>query len=113
MASVVKLVALLLILKQSDIDASPVKTKVLILGAGPAGIGFASKLHGKGEKDFLILEAQNYIGGRVKDVKFVNSTIQAGANWIHDISNENSFSILKQTYGLKVTKDDYNDFIVR
>ena len=107
-------VSLLIILFHSvEIEASTIKSKVLILGGGPAGVGFASKLHEKNENDFLILEAQSYIGGRIKDRKFGSLTIQEGANWIHAIGNDNSMYTLKQKYGLNATADNYTDFVVR
>ena len=42
------------------------RTKVLILGAGVAGLVAAKTLQANGISDFLILEAQDYIGGRFK-----------------------------------------------
>lgn len=46
------------------------KTKYLILGAGPAGLAFANKLAEKGETSFLLLEKENVAGGlcRSEDV---------------------------------------------
>ncbi len=89
------------------------RTKTLILGAGPAGVGFGSTLHKNGNKDFLILEANSYVGGRLRDVKLGNLTIQPGAGWIHDIGSHNPFSALKTKFGLKVMADDQTDTIVR
>ena len=108
-----KALVLIVIFHSVEIEASTIKSKVLILGGGAAGVGFANKLHEKSENDFLILEAQSYIGGRIKDTKFGSLTIQEGANWIHDIGKYNSMYILKQKYGLKTTADDYSDFVVR
>ncbi len=88
-------------------------TKVLVLGAGAAGVGFANTLLENGMKDFLVLEAQNYVGGRVRHRKFGSITIQEGAGWIHGIGADNPFSVLKNKMGLKATADDYNDFVVR
>ena len=43
------------------------KTKVVIIGAGAAGIGAGEYL--KNEKiDFLMIEAQGYVGGRMQKV---------------------------------------------
>ena len=108
-----KILVLILLLQILETKCSTIKTKVLILGGGAAGVGFASKLREKGHTDFLILEAQSYIGGRVKDTKFGSLTIQVGANWIHNIGKGNSLYELKQKYGLKATKDNYTDFVVR
>ena len=43
----------------------PKHYEVLIIGAGLAGLGAAQRLNDVGIKDFIILEAQNKIGGRV------------------------------------------------
>ena len=43
----------------------PKHSKVLIIGAGLAGLGAAQRLNDAGIKDFVVLEAQNKIGGRV------------------------------------------------
>lgn len=46
------------------------KTKFLILGAGPSGLSFAESLLRNGESDFVLLEKENEAGGlcRSKDV---------------------------------------------
>lgn len=46
------------------------KTKVLIIGAGAAGIAAASRLLEQGIDDFIVLEATNRIGGRINTVNF-------------------------------------------
>jgi len=43
----------------------PKKTKIVIVGAGAAGIAAASRLLRNGISDFVILEANDRIGGRV------------------------------------------------
>lgn len=60
------------------------KPKVIIIGAGFAGLAAAYQLH-KRKKDFVILEARNRIGGRVfshiidEDEKLV---IELGVEWV-------------------------------
>ena len=44
---------------------APKRFKVLIIGAGLAGLGAAQRLYEAGMKDTIILEAQNKTGGRV------------------------------------------------
>ncbi len=89
------------------------KTKVLVLGAGPAGVSFSNTLFDNGKKDFMVLEANNYIGGRMRNVKIGNLTIEAGAGWLHDIGPHNPLYVLKTKIGLKATADDYSDIIAR
>ena len=48
-----------------ELDCNP---KICIIGAGTAGISAALKLIGNGLHDVTVLEAQDYIGGRVKSV---------------------------------------------
>ena len=63
-------------------------TEVLILGAGMAGIAAGYTLSNKnGTSNFIILEAGDQIGGRVKSKVLEKSgaRIELGANWIHGI----------------------------
>lgn len=46
------------------------KAKIVIIGAGAAGIAAASKLLQRGVNDFVILEANDRIGGRIRTVNF-------------------------------------------
>ncbi len=39
------------------------KVDILILGAGPTGLGAATRLHEKGREDWLLLEAESHCGG--------------------------------------------------
>lgn len=60
------------------------KGKVLIIGAGAAGLlaGYTLQRH---NIDFQILEASSTFGGRVKKtVDFADFPIDLGAEWIHD-----------------------------
>lgn len=45
-------------------------TKIIIIGAGAAGIAAATKLLNNGFKKITILEAENRIGGRIYSVNF-------------------------------------------
>lgn len=108
-----KVISLILCFHFTNLHAATIKTKVLVLGAGAAGVGFANRLLEKGQTDFIVLEAQNVIGGRIRDTKFGNLTIQEGAGWIHSTGSDNLFSVLKTKMGLKTVPDNYNDFIVR
>jgi len=72
--------------------------KVLILGGGWAGISAAHTLHQHGV-DFVIVEGQNRLGGRVRPFKFQNYTLEEGANWIQELKG-NVIWGLKKKYGL-------------
>ena len=57
--------------------------KVLIIGAGAAGMSAGYLLHSLGY-DFTILEAANRIGGRIKkEPDLADFPIDLGAEWIH------------------------------
>ncbi|XP_078346750.1 uncharacterized protein LOC144632002 [Oculina patagonica] len=95
-------------------SASPPEHKVLILGAGAAGITAAKTLHDKGITDFLVLEAQDYIGGRMKQVRFAGMKVEEGANWIHFVEEEdNPLNPLKDKYDLKGHMSNYSDLCMR
>ena len=62
------------------------ETEVLVLGAGIAGISAAKTLSDGGIKNFLILEAEDRIGGRVKNTVLQSGVrVELGANWIQGI----------------------------
>jgi monoamine oxidase len=56
---------------------------VIIIGAGMAGLAAGAKLREEGMTNTLILEAQNYIGGRVKTTFDWDAPIALGAEFIH------------------------------
>ncbi|PYH70925.1 polyamine oxidase [Aspergillus vadensis CBS 113365] len=62
------------------------ETEVAILGAGVAGVTAAETLHNNGVEDFIVLEYQDRIGGRMHEVTFGKGqqyVVEAGANWVH------------------------------
>lgn len=94
-----------LIKNSESIDQVVCHVKVLILGAGLAGFGAATKLMNElSYSDYLILEAQNKAGGRVKTEDFQEYSekktgksidnmknslnfVDAGAQWLHCRNN--------------------------
>ncbi|KAF4588706.1 hypothetical protein EYR40_010260 [Pleurotus pulmonarius] len=64
-------------------DSVQSNPRVLILGGGVAGIIAARTLHQNGLENFLIIEARDEIGGRLRSHTFGNgTTIELGANWV-------------------------------
>lgn len=49
--------------------------KIVIVGAGAAGIAAATKLHKHGFKNVKVLEAKNRIGGRIHTVPFCKNNL--------------------------------------
>ncbi len=90
------------------------EAKVLILGAGMAGIKAAQTLDAGGEKDFIILEARDSIGGRIRSEQFAGTTVELGANWITGIDPEqprlHPLWDLMQQCGLQGFYSDYDSF---
>ena len=60
------------------------KKKVIIVGAGAAGLAAAQRLLEGGETDFLVVEATERVGGRVRSVPMGDSGLKTehGAQWI-------------------------------
>ena len=56
---------------------------VIVVGAGIAGLAAAHELSGHPSLSVLVLEAQNYIGGRVKTSFVWGMPIELGAEFIH------------------------------
>ena len=91
----------------------PIRTKVLILGAGVAGISAARTLHENGIENFLVLEGQDYIGGRVKQADFAGLKIEEGANWIQYAGDNNPIWQQKMKHGFSGIMSNYKDVCIR
>ncbi|EZF68561.1 hypothetical protein H105_08892 [Trichophyton soudanense CBS 452.61] len=95
------------------------KTKVAILGAGVAGITTAQTLANRSMTDFIIVEYQDRIGGRLHNVKFGKKrdgspyTVEAGANWVEGLGGgnrpENPIFTLAEKYKLQALATDYDN----
>lgn len=57
--------------------------RIVIIGAGAAGISAAAKLFENGYTNVKILEAENRYGGRVYTKKFGDNFIELGAQFVH------------------------------
>lgn len=79
------------------------KKKVIIIGAGISGIKAGEVLSKAGLK-VLILEASDYVGGRMKKFDFQGEVFEQGANWITGLRKDdkvNPIWKLAQEYQLK------------
>lgn len=65
--------------------------------------------------DILILEGKNYTGGRIHAMKFANYTIEAGANWIHFVNEDDTKPFLerKEARSVRVHTYNYSNIIMR
>ena len=65
---------------------------ILIVGAGMSGVAMADGLNRFGITDFLILEGQDKVGGRMKshtvhaEDRENDIIVEMGANWIHGVT---------------------------
>ena len=57
--------------------------KIVIIGSGAAGIAAAARLYEKGFKNFVILESEKRIGGRIHSIPFASNVVDLGAQWYH------------------------------
>uniref|UniRef100_A0A8D8SUJ6 Spermine oxidase n=1 Tax=Cacopsylla melanoneura TaxID=428564 RepID=A0A8D8SUJ6_9HEMI len=73
------------------------KTKLIIIGAGPSGLAAATKLITDGVDEFIILEAENRIGGRVYNLPYEGDTfIDMGAQWVHGQEGNPVYQMAKE-----------------
>jgi cation diffusion facilitator CzcD-associated flavoprotein CzcO len=72
---------------------------VVIIGAGWAGLGAARTLRSKGKTNFLILEAEDSVGGRCRTVEIDDvTTAELGCQWIHGATTANPvYNIAKKS----------------
>ncbi|XP_024888856.1 polyamine oxidase 1-like [Temnothorax curvispinosus] len=71
----------------------PKETKIVIVGAGASGIAAASRLLKRGVSDFVILEANDRIGGRINTTNFGEYVVDLGAEWVHGESGNVVFEL--------------------
>ena len=86
--------------------------KVIIIGAGMAGLSAAAHLEQNGITDFLVLEARSQIGGRFLVQKHGEHSLHMGAQWVHGIHPRNSMFQLAKKYGIlneEMERDGYGD----
>nr|XP_018903435.1 PREDICTED: spermine oxidase-like [Bemisia tabaci] len=57
-----------------------------IIGGGMAGLGAAVTLE-KNNVDYVILEAQNHLGGRIQSINEGSTVMELGAQWLHGTEN--------------------------
>ncbi|XP_026683344.1 polyamine oxidase 1-like [Diaphorina citri] len=75
------MVSILPLVKSAD---APEKHKLIIIGAGAAGIAAATKLVTNGIEDLIILEAEDRLGGRIHNIPYEGDTsVDLGAQWVH------------------------------
>ncbi|KAJ7180590.1 amine oxidase [Mycena filopes] len=92
---------------------------VLILGGGVSGIIAARTLHEKGIHDFLIIEARDELGGRMRSTQFGTEgkrvLVELGANWIQGTQDgdgpANPILTLAKKHHLRTAESDFYESI--
>ncbi|XP_015127867.1 spermine oxidase [Diachasma alloeum] len=78
-----KYVLFFLLLCISNTSLMKSNRKVIVIGAGAAGIAAASKLMQNGFDDVIILEVENRYGGRIYSTRIGEYWGDLGAQWVH------------------------------
>ena len=100
--------ALLLQCKGESVSSAE---KIIVVGAGMAGLSAARILHDKGHT-VTLLEARDRIGGRVwTSREWPNAPVDMGASWIHRIEG-NPITALAEAIDAKRKETDYENGIL-
>ncbi|KAI5633969.1 flavin containing amine oxidoreductase domain-containing protein [Phthorimaea operculella] len=78
------------IMDSCSIPASCQEPRVIIIGAGMAGLSAAHRLTQCGIRNFVVLEAKERPGGRIHSCWLGDSVIEMGAEWIYGACLPNS-----------------------
>jgi len=85
-------------------------SKVLVVGAGMAGLASAARLREHGY-EVVILEARNRTGGRVHTIDTFCVPIDLGASWLHG-GPQNPLRQLARHHGVQTRETDYRNTCV-
>lgn len=85
------------------------KPTVIIIGAGIAGLTAAYHLLKTNKVNVCVLEAKNYIGGRVHTDS--NMAVDLGASWIHECVKSNTLFQLSKKVGMAYHWCDYDNAV--
>lgn len=92
--------------------AKPIKKqKILVLGAGMAGLAAAKQLAQAGH-DVTVIEGRDRVGGRIwTNRKWKDAPMDLGASWIHGL-NGNPITALAQAAGAKTAITRYESAVL-
>ena len=79
--------------------------KVIVIGAGAAGLTAARILHDQGS-EVILLEGRERMGGRLNTIHVGGGMVDEGGNWIHGVP-ENPLYHLAQDSGLTISEDNF------
>ncbi|MFT7807652.1 spermine oxidase-like [Arapaima gigas] len=79
--------------------------RIVVIGAGLAGLAATKTLLENGLTDVTVLEASDRIGGRVQSVQHGRATLDLGATWIHGAHGNPVFHLAEDNGLLEHTTD--------
>lgn len=92
-----------------DNNGGSKSAKVLVIGAGMAGLAAARQLRDAG-KEVILLEARDRIGGRIfTSSKWSDAKVDLGATWIHGDDQSNPVAQLARDIGARLTTTDFDN----
>lgn len=80
--------------------------RIVVIGAGLAGLAATKTLLENGFTDVTVLEASDRIGGRVQSVQLGHATLELGATWIHGANGNPVFHLAEDNGLLEETTDE-------
>lgn len=87
-------------------QAARAERKVIVIGAGVAGLAAAHRLHDAGCQ-VTVLEARARIGGRIHTDRSLGAAVDLGASWIHG-TRRNPVAKLARDRGARVHETDFD-----
>ncbi|RXM33137.1 Spermine oxidase, partial [Acipenser ruthenus] len=82
------------------------RPRIVVIGAGLAGLAATKTLLENGFTDVTVLEASDRIGGRVQSVQLGHATLELGATWIHGATGNPVFHLAEDNGLLEETTDE-------
>ncbi len=90
---------------ESFTETEPPSERIIIVGAGMAGLTAAKYLQNSGFET-VVLEARDYVGGRTRTENLAGATVDMGAAWIHGPVNHPA-ATLADDLGISYAPHDY------
>ena len=95
-------------LNRLRVNSAPQAGRVVIVGAGIAGLAAAAELQAAGWSDAVLLEARDRIGGRIWTSRMGSHPVDLGASWIHGVAG-NPIAKLAAEHHIQTLPTDYDN----
>ncbi|XP_071024608.1 spermine oxidase-like [Oncorhynchus clarkii lewisi] len=79
--------------------------RIVVIGAGLAGLAATKSLLESGFTDVTVLEASDRVGGRVQSIQHGQTTLELGATWIHGANGNPVYHLAEDNGLLEHTTD--------